>query len=276
MPENNNSFSNDNNKRQENLDLPKVHTDKENMHYTNDTKESSNTTMLNSFANQNNTNRQDKPIIEIPQAYYDKLEKEKQDQLEEQRKKEEQKKEAEIALNDAGKFFTLVIFNAVIFFGFLYLTVNKMTYSILGIPVFIILLTIIHAIKYKKKSSYPVSIVVGGMLSAIVCFVLSMFYEQEVDLWTYYTIASAVVAFLGLIVSNLITKMISDFKNIKALQAIGYFLFFGLLIGVPFYLSKNYHEEFYKYVFYKQVEVVAETESEFVLKTLKQSYNICF
>ena len=95
---------------------------------------------------------------------------------------------------------------------------------------------------------------------------------EEMELWTYYTIASAITGFLGLIVSSIITKLLTDIKNVKALQTILYLLFFVALIGGPILAYKKYPTEFYKYVFYKKSEVVANTYEEFVLKTLKIRY----
>ena len=96
------------------------------------------------------------------------------------------------------------------------------------------------------------------------------------DMWTYYTVAGAIVAFVGLIVSNIITKLIADRKNVKALETVGYIIFFAALIVVPAFLYKNYRDDFYKFVFQKQTVVQAETEEEFVLKTLKNRYGLNF
>ena len=113
------------------------------------------------------------------------------------------------------------------------------------------------------------------MLSAIVSFVISMTTE-DMDLWTYYTIASAITGFVGMIASSIITKLLTDIKTVKALQTILYLLFFIALIGGPIFAYKKYPTEFYKIVFYKKSEVVANTYEEFVLKTLNSRYNITF
>jgi len=58
---------------------------------------------------------------------------------------------------------------------------------------------------------------------------------------------------------NKIHGKAGDYKNIKALQGLGYILFFAVLIGAPLYLSNKYHEEFYKFLFKEQVEVTQTT-----------------
>lgn len=279
MPENgNNNYSPNNNF---NNDLPKLNNENNNSFPGVNNNNNEVRQPLNNFENSmpvNNMGQEEnkKPIIEIPQEYYDKLAKEQQEKLEEERKRQELKAEADEALSETGKFLGIVIINALAILGLFYVTLNKFNYAILGVPVFIIFLSISHALKYKEKSSYSASVMVGGMLVAIVTFVMSMLQEEKADLYMYYTIASAVTAFLGMIASSIITNLITDFKNLSALKIIGYLLYFVLLIGTPAYLVKNYREEVYKYVFGNQPEVKAETESEFILKTLKARYNVEF
>lgn len=242
----------------------------------NNTNNFNNNNTDNNFINPNQTQQPNpdgsKPFIEIPQKYYDNLAKEEQAKKDQELLLQQQKEENAIASSESSKMLALVIINAILIFVLLYITIYKYHYALVLIPIAIVILSIITALKDKEKSSYPASVMVGGILVAAITFVISMVKEEEIDLWTYYAIISAGVGFIGLMVSSIITKIISDYKNIKALQGIGYILFFVVLIGAPLYFSNKYHEEFYKFLFKEQVEVKAETEEEFVLKTLKQRY----
>lgn len=217
-----------------------------------------------------------KQIIEIPQAYYDQLAREEMAAREADSaaiKKQEEK----LAITNENKgtlMFSIIC--AIITYLSLYFTINKSELFIFIIPAYIVLGTIISAIKKKKESIFPNTILVGGMIVAVLTFAMSMAQEENMDMWTYYTVAGAVVAFIGLIVSNMITKLIVDHKNVKALETIGYFGFFAIVVAVPIYLYSNYRTEFYRFVFQKQTVVEAETEEEFVMKTLKARYNLEF
>lgn len=230
----------------------------------------------NIYGNLNNEVQKPKPIIEIPQEYYDKLAKEEQEKIESEKLAEEKIIEKNRIKSENNKIFGLILLNAILIFALLYLTLNISEFFILAIPSYMILLSIFHAIKYKTKSDVPISIMVGGIVVGVITFILSMVKTDQIDLWTYYAVASAITGFIGLITTNIITKIIGDNKNIKALQTIGYLIYFASLIGLPIYFYKNYPEEFYKIIFQKQTEVVAETEKEFVLKTLKNRYNVEF
>lgn len=219
---------------------------------------------------------EEKTLIEIPQAYYDKLAKE---QLETKQAEEVaiQKHEEKVAVsNDFSRMLFLGVLCAIITYLSLHYTINKNELFIFLIPVYIVVGTIIFAIKNKKDSPFPSSIMMGGMIVAVITFAISMVQEDKMDMWTYYTVAGAIVAFVGLIVSNIITKLITDIKNVKALETVGYIIFFGALIAVPAFLYTNYRDDFYKFVFQKQTVVQAETEEEFVLKTLKNRYGLTF
>lgn len=172
----------------------------------------------------------------------------------------------------AGPLILAAIINALAIFGIIYgyLNINKLI--IFALPAFIVVLTIIFAIKQKSKSAYPQGVLVGGILAAIASFGLSILYMEQSDLYMYYTIVSVATGVLGIILSSIITTLITDIKNVKALKAIGYLIIIGAYVGVPFYLYKAYPEELFKYVFFEQIEVVAETEDEFILKTLKNRY----
>lgn len=254
MPENNNPFHTEDlpRKNDENFELPKI-----------------NETPTNNAT----ITPEKKNIIEIPQEYYDKLAEEERIRQEKAAAEEQNRQERQEAKTAFDKFFFLAIINAIVIFAFLYLAINKNSLFIFGIPVILILLTIFYGIKNKKESSYPIAILVGGIIVAVITFIISMLKEEEVDVWTYYSIASVAIGFLGMITSNIINKIITSLKELKALQMIGYILYFVALIAIPLYLEKNYHEEFHKYVFLEQVEVQAETEEEFIVKTLKARYN---
>ena len=116
------------------------------------------------------------PIIEIPQTYYEKLEKEKAE--------EEAARLAALPpepIKDenglTAKVIPLIIINAIVIFAIFYLTVNKNVLISAGTLIYIVLGSIIFAIKDKKKTEFPVSIIIGGMVSAVLCFVISMLKE---------------------------------------------------------------------------------------------------
>ncbi len=262
MPENtNNNFNNDlPATKPENLDLPNV----------NQAPEILEQTPVTPVVEEN------KPLIEIPQAYYDQLAKKEH---EAHQKEEEEMKKYEEMQNTNSEFSKIVlmsIFGAIITFVSLFLAINKTELAIFVIPFYIVVGTIISAIKVKKDSTFPVSIMVGGMIVAVITFILSTVQEDKMDMWTYYTIAGAITAFVGLIIANIITKIVCDRKNIKALETVGYIIFFTAVVAVPTYLYINYRDVFYRFVFQKQVVVQAETEEEFTMKTLKARYSLDF
>ncbi len=223
-----------------------------------------------------NSNEEKKPIIEIPQAYYDKVAAEQHEKFLKEQEEKEQMQKRLANKGSLNKLISLVIVNALLIFGLLYSMINFNSLIIIGIPVYIVILAIIEVVRSKNNSDQPLANLIGGMLVAVVTFVISMVRESEMDLWTYYAIASAIISFLGFLISTIITKIFTDFKSIKALSAVGIILFFALIIGGPFYFYKKYPEEFFKIVFLKQTEVHAETEEEFILKTLKNRYSVEF
>lgn len=215
-------------------------------------------------------------IIEIPQAYYDKLAKEEEERQKKAVLEAEKKQEAMEAKKSFNNFSLLIAINAIVIFVCLYLMININQLAIFVIPIYIIVLTIFFALKHKKNSSYPASVIVGSIIIAVVTFIISMLKEEEMDLWTYYSVASVIIGFIGLITSNILTKIISSPKEIKALEYSGYFIYFACLIGIPIFLEIKYPTEFHQYVFMNQIEVKAETEEEFIIKTLKIRYNDTF
>ena len=175
-----------------------------------------------------------------------------------------------------AKVIPMILINTIIIFAAFYATVNYNVLICFGAFGYIALGSIFFAIINKKKSEFPTSVVIGGMISAVFCFVVSMLYEEGMDLWTYYSAASAITGIIGLILANIITKILTDIKNIKALQTVGYLLFFALLIGGPYFAYKKWPTEFNQYIFFQQNEVIAETYEEYVTKTLKARYNVEF
>lgn len=220
---------------------------------------------------------QEKPIIEIPKEYYEKLEKERQEKEalkieEEQRRQEKQEFHQ---LN--SKIITNVIFNAIVIFVLLYCTIKVNNLCIIAIPFYFILYSIIKGIKEKKECTAAISIMVGGLVSAIVTFVLAGFQDQSLtELYDYYAIASVICGFVGLIISNIVVQVVTNRENVKALQILLYLGFFVLLFGGSYFAYQKYPEQVMRYVFMKKTEIVASTEEEFIIKTLKNRYDIDF
>lgn len=214
--------------------------------------------------------------IEIPQRYYDQLEAEKQAKLAEEQRTKMLNEELANSSKTTHNIFLLAILSTIVIFGCLYLIVNKTQNAIYVLTAYIVIGAIYSGIKNKKDSNFGLGLLIGGILSAIVTFVISMFVAGETDLWTYYAFASGVVGIVGIIIANLITLICYNHKNIKALETIGIFLVFAVIVCVPIYLSKKYPQEFAQYVFYAKTEVVAQTEEEFIIKTLKNRYDVTF
>lgn len=178
--------------------------------------------------------------------------------------------------NTAGPMLLMTIFNGAAILGITYAYLNYNKLLIAALPAFVILMALIFAIKDKKKSDHPQGILVGGIVSGAIMFVLSMVKPEQSDLFMYYTIVAVATGIIGTIISTSITTIISDFKNIKALQTIGYLLLFAAFIIVPYFVYQKFPEEVHKYVFFEQIDVVAETEEEYIIKTLKNRYGETF
>ena len=230
----------------------------------------------NEYKNETNNNMPQTPQIEIPQKYYDQLEEEKQRKIKEAEEAALAKEQLTQSSKTANNMFLLILVSGLIIFGCLYLMVNKTQYALYALAAYIVIGAIFNGIKKKKESDFGTSILIGGIICAIISFVISLTSHENQDLWTYYAIASGVVAIIGLIISSLITLICYDHQNIKAVQTIGILLTFGVIVGGPIYLSKKYPQEFTEYVFFTKAEVVAETEEEFIIKTLKNRYSVEF
>ena len=220
--------------------------------------------------NINNENNQNiiQEKIEIPQEYYDKLEKEKQERL----AKQEEISKQEEATKGSGSTFVLIIINALIIFALLFAMVNYSHYLIFAFPVYILIGTISSCKSKGKESNFNVAILVGGMISAVVSFIVTMINEDLTDTYIYYAFASFVVAFLEYVLSTIITKIMIDKENVKAVQTIFYLLIVGAMIGVPYYFYNTKKADFMKIVFQVREDEVANTEEEVILGTLKNRY----
>lgn len=221
-------------------------------------------------------NEEHKNIIEIPQSYYDKLAQEEQVRQAEARMKAIKQQEANEAKASFDKFLSIALLNALLIFASTYAFLNINELFIFAIPAFIVILSLVFAFKQRKESNYPVTLLIGGIIVAVITFIVSMIQEEQMDLWTHYSIVAVVVGFIGAFTSSIITKIITSHKEIKALQFTGYILYFIILIGLPFFLENKFHEEFHRYVFLDQVAVEAETEEEFITKTLNVRYGETF
>lgn len=173
----------------------------------------------------------------------------------------------------SGKLIPMIIVSAFVILGLLYATININELAFFAIPGYIVLFSIIFAFIDKKKSDFPLSLLIGGMIGAVITFLLSMNNTEKMDLYTHYSIFSAGFGILGLIIGNMITKLIGDKKNVAALQTIGIVLVIIAFIGGPYYLYKNKPDIMYRYVFYRIDEIKASTEDEFVIKQLENRYN---
>ena len=176
----------------------------------------------------------------------------------------------------AGPLLVAAFINAIAIFGIIYGYLNYNYLLIIALPGIFVFLSLIFAIKEKKKSSYPQGVLVGGILSAVVSFVLSVINTEQSDLYMYYAIASVAAGVIGIILSSIITNILTDFKNQGALKIIGYLIVLAGLFAGPYYLYTKYPEEVFKYVFLEQIEVKAETEDEYIVKTLKNRYGESF
>ena len=231
--------------------------------------------ILNHSNEQNNQSTpEQKPLIEIPKEYYEKIEAEKQAKEKLEHEKEEQKRIASSSNGDGTNILFISLLNAVVFYVLINLMITKNEMFLIAIPIYIAIASILFGITRKKESNYPAGTIMGGMITAIVTFILSLSLKENSDLLTHYAMCSAITGFAGYLIANTITKIIYDFKNIKAVETLGIIIFFASLIGVPYYLYQKYPNEFSKIVFQKQTEVKATTQSEFIEKTLKNRYNV--
>lgn len=214
-----------------------------------------------------------KPLIEIPKEYYEQKEREKEQKEKEAMEQEALKEEMAKNKKSNGHLILLIIFNAIVIFGLIYSYLNYNEKLIFAIPIYIVVMGVFQAIRKKNESLQPLAIMIGGMGVAVITFLVSAIDSKQVDLWSYYAVASAISAFAGLIISKVLTMIIGDRQNIKALQSVGMILVVIALIGVPYFLYQKNPEKVYQIVFQKKSEVKAETEDEYIIKILKNRYD---
>lgn len=227
----------------------------------------------NDLPNQNdNTNREVKQQIEIPQAYYDQK-KAQEEAIQEQQKQEQIEREQQRINNmqSSNLLITLIVFGVLTYFC-INITQKKGEIALVGMLGIIVISSIVSGVANKKKSNIPDGVLAGGIMCAAITFVLSVIQSDNSDIWTYYALGSGIIAIAGYILSKLITMIVVDGKNIKAVQTIGIFLVLGGIIGTPIYLREKYPEEFARLVLHRTREIVAESEEDFVIKTLKNRY----
>ena len=218
--------------------------------------------------------------IEIPQEYYDMKAEEEQRKIAEAEAKrvaDEQKALEMSQMNlEGSKIMFQAIINLVVYLALLIAMQKVNVMVIYLIPTYMLIISFICAIKDKEKNNQPIGSLFGGILIAIGAFLISMFKEDLSDLLFYYVIAGASIGILGMIISNVITNIVIKKNEIKAVATIGIFIFIASLYGIIFYLSKYQPDIFYKYLTNNPSTVVAETEKEFIIKTLKNRYNETF
>ena len=209
--------------------------------------------------------------IEIPQKYYDKLDKEKEERLQALAKKEEEHQ----TTVQSGGMVILIILSFIICFGLLYgmLHVNKLL--ILGLPIYVVLGSLISGSANKENSKFGVSILVSCMLGALVCFILGMSNKAASDKYIYYAYAFFAVAFMGYSLSMAIIKLLFD-KEVKAMGKLFSLLVIALVFGVPFYFYNTKKIDFMSIVFKETKVIGAATQEEYIEKVLKNRYGIGF
>ena len=223
-----------------------------------------------------NTSPENKPIIEIPQEYYDKLEKEKQEKEEAAKQAEVKAAEDKEVTEKTNKILLGAFLSAIVFIILLYLMTNKNYLFIIGLPIYIIVFAAIKASSEKSDSTAPMSVLIGGIIAAALSFLGSIIIKNQEEFFQYAAVASVVVGLLGTLVASITTNFISKKNETKALGTIGYLIFYIALFGIPFFAYKQFPETVLKYVFNQKNTIVAVSEDEFIDKTLKNRYGIEF
>lgn len=211
--------------------------------------------------------------IEIPQKYYDKLAQEKAEREAAEQQERQETETMKEQSEGASALIGMIFINCVLILAIIYSYLNFNNKLFIALPGVVVVLSIINAITKKEKSDYPSSILVGGIFAAIITFIGSMFKEELSDILMYYALVSGITGIAGWVISSLITSTITKFKEMKALQTIGTFLLFAIIFGAPVYVYINYQEQVHRLLFFKQIEVKAETPEEYIMKTLKNRYD---
>ena len=221
----------------------------------------------------NNENQVLEEKIEIPQEYYDKLNKEKEERLQALAKKEE---EHQATTQAGGTIF--LIFLSFIVCGFLLYGMNNIDkLLIIGLPVYTILGSIVSGKTHKEDSKFGTSILISGMIGALICFILAMRDRNNSDTTIYYAYAFFAVAFVGYVLSIVIIKLLFN-KDVKALGKIFFVLVIAAILGVPYYFYSNNKADFIETVFLGKngKEIVAESEKDYIERILKNRYGYGF
>ena len=221
----------------------------------------------------NNENQVLEEKIEIPQEYYDKLNKEKEERLQALAKKEE---EHQATTQAGGTIF--LIFLSFIVCGFLLYGMNNIDkLLIIGLPVYTILGSIVSGKTHKEDSKFGTSILISGMIGALICFILAMRDRNNSDITIYYAYAFFAVAFVGYVLSIVIIKLLFN-KDVKALGKIFFVLVIAAILGVPYYFYSNNKADFIETVFLGKngKEIVAESEKDYIERILKNRYGYGF
>ncbi len=173
----------------------------------------------------------------------------------------------------AGNLIIYAIINIFIIFGLNYVTVKVNTKALIAIPICIVVLTFITALKHKNKNDYPTGVLLGGIASGIITFLLSFKLDQ--DLFTHFAIITSAMGVVGYTISATLNSLIVT-KNKTGVQILGPILYFVLLIGGGYFVYQKYPNKVNKYLYYNKVEIVASTEEEFISETLKLRYDLKF
>jgi len=214
--------------------------------------------------------------IEIPQEYYQKLEQERHEKAMIEQQEAIAAKENKEANQMLSKVAVWTMMFTFIFLISIYAALKIKDLVIFAPLIIAVILSIPASIKDKKESTRHTSILVGGMLTAVIAYILGMVRKDEADFWMHFAIMSAIISFITYAICAIIHTIIANRENIKALGTIGIILFFVALIGVPYYFYQKNPEEIYRKIFLKTTEVKAETEFEYITKTLKNRYNVDF
>lgn len=220
----------------------------------------------------NNENQVLEEKIEIPQEYYDKLNKEKEERLQALAKKEE---EHDINVQK-GSTILLIILSLLVCGGLLYGMNNYNNMLIIGLPLYVILGSIISGYNKKEDSKFGVSVLISCMGGALVCFILAMQDKTKADNIIYYAYAFFVVAFVGYILSIVIIKLLYN-KEVKALGKIFYLAIIVGIFVIPYYFYTNKKSEFMNTVFLiKPGIITAPTEKDYIENVLEYRYGYKF
>ena len=192
--------------------------------------------------------------------------------LEEQQQREKQ----EMAEKSAPGIWAFIIVNCALVSLSIYYFLDKSIYTLLALLSYVIVGSLFFGLKYKKDSYFSTSYMVGGIAGAALFFVLSLVQTEQTESWIHYALITGIVSFIGWIISAVVTYITYNHKEIKALQSIGLFLVLAIVLGIPIFIFKKYPDTFNKFIYNQQNKIIATSEEEFVLKTLKNRYGIDF